>query len=313
MSRAIEYRYETLADGVAVIRATHASGHYQNVYVLGAPGDAALVDAADPGDEAGIIGALEANGFSSSDFARLIITHEHGDHYGSAAALAEWGTRMEVVAHVHAAWVMGLRRSRYVGPPWPCGLPTREAFDAWVDAQPEPVRTDRLLWDGDGLTIGDAAWRVHHLPGHADGHVVLHDPAAGVALTGDVIQGCSEAVGWLGLFTDVASHHESMTRLAGLDASLVLMGHHNPLSGPRVAEEIARSQARLTELSGIVRDGLAAGVTEVEQLGRLAYRTIFAVELDAVPGYVATTINALLADLALRGRATLTRPPDRWE
>ncbi|MFN0131363.1 MAG: MBL fold metallo-hydrolase [Phycisphaerales bacterium] len=44
---------------------------------------------------------------------------------------------------------------------------------------------DRLIDEGETLTIGGRAWRVLHTPGHSPGGITLHSP--GVALVGDAL------------------------------------------------------------------------------------------------------------------------------
>src|SRR6185312_1451210 len=43
----------------------------------------------------------------------------------------------------------------------------------------------RLVDEGDIVDAGGRRWRILHLPGHADGHIALHDEAGGRLLGGD--------------------------------------------------------------------------------------------------------------------------------
>jgi glyoxylase-like metal-dependent hydrolase (beta-lactamase superfamily II) len=54
-----------------------------------------------------------------------------------------------------------------------------------LDAEPLPVRPDRLLADGDTVEIGDLVFDVVHLQGHTEGSVAL---ALGGDATGGVVQ-----------------------------------------------------------------------------------------------------------------------------
>ena len=51
------------------------------------------------------------------------------------------------------------------------------------------MKTDRLLVDGEVLTLGPMRWRVLHTPGHAQGHVCLYDEASRAAVVGDMVAG----------------------------------------------------------------------------------------------------------------------------
>ncbi|HUW84770.1 MAG TPA: MBL fold metallo-hydrolase [Phycisphaerae bacterium] len=307
MDQELEYRYEPVAESVAALRVVGPDEHFQNVYVLGEKGSAALVDASVPEMAADLIRTLQANGWTPDDFRYLIITHEHGDHYGSAAALARWAKSAEVLAHVSAAWVMSQRRSRFVQCPWPFGEPTAERFAQWQKSQPATVHTNRLLWDGDKLQIAGKTWQVLHVPGHAAGHILLVDREGGVTIAGDVIQGCREAKGWLGLFEDIRAQRQSLQRLLELESKLLLMGHHHPLTGEQIGEDIDAASQRLDDLLEAVCEGLKGGTNELEALARLAFRRIFGNEPDPVPSYALTTVNAVLAELSFQNLARLNR------
>ena len=45
----------------------------------------------------------------------------------------------------------------------------------------------RLVDEGDVVQAGGRNWRVLHLPGHADGHIALHDDEGGRLIGGDVL------------------------------------------------------------------------------------------------------------------------------
>ena len=47
--------------------------------------------------------------------------------------------------------------------------------------------TDRWLFDGDTVTLGETTWEVIHCPGHTPGHVVFFNREAGFAQVGDVL------------------------------------------------------------------------------------------------------------------------------
>jgi glyoxylase-like metal-dependent hydrolase (beta-lactamase superfamily II) len=61
-----------------------------------------LVDTGCPSDEVAIHAALAAQDVTLADLALIVITHGHGDHFGSAAAL-KTGSSAAVAAR--AAWV----------------------------------------------------------------------------------------------------------------------------------------------------------------------------------------------------------------
>lgn len=73
--------------------------------------------------------------------ALIVTSHQHFDHWQALEALAE-ATGAPTAAHA-------------------------------LDAEPLPVTPDRLLADGDTVTVGDLTFDVIHLQGHTEGSVAL--------------------------------------------------------------------------------------------------------------------------------------------
>ncbi|MEU7769239.1 MBL fold metallo-hydrolase [Nocardia sp. NPDC049190] len=96
-----------------------------------------LIDAANEADRIAALVAQEAPG----QVQLIVTTHQHRDH---------WLALTETTA------ATGARTAAHT-----------------LDADPLPVRPDRLLADGDTLTIGDLVFDVIHLRGHTPGSVTL--------------------------------------------------------------------------------------------------------------------------------------------
>lgn len=154
---------------------------------------------------------------------RIVLTHWHEDHAGSAAELAA-RHGAEVVAHRLEAPVI---RGEAAGAP-----PVLHAFEVPIRAAVPPLppappcRVDREVEDGDALGFGDGAMVVA-VPGDTDGSIALHLPGPGVPFTGDAVANVGRTT--LGVFnTDRARAVGSLRRLAGLDVSTVVFGHGIP-------------------------------------------------------------------------------------
>ena len=140
-----------------------------NAYLVAddATGDALIVDApAGVTDE--VVAAAREAGWRVG---LIVITHTHWDHVADAATLRT-ATGVELAAHPLAVEPLA-RPASLLGDELPVPV--------------APVATDRLLNDGDTVTLGNHTLRVMHLPGHDPSHIVLVGEAERVFLGGDVL------------------------------------------------------------------------------------------------------------------------------
>ncbi len=137
-----------------------------NAYIVGDPAThrATVVD---PGDEAHrLLAVLARLGFSVDV---IIATHAHFDHVGAVRPLVE-ATGAPFLLFVHELPVLEAAADRAA------------LFGITIPTPPSP---DRLLHEGDTVSMGGGTFRVVHTPGHSPGHMCLIGD--GLALVGDVI------------------------------------------------------------------------------------------------------------------------------
>lgn len=155
---------------------------------------------------------------------RIVLTHWHEDHTGSAAELAA-RHGAQVVAHRSEAPVI---RGEAAGAPAVLEefeIPIRAALPPLPPAP--PCRVDREVEDGDVLDFGGGAVVVA-VPGHTDGSIALHLPGPRVLFTGDAVANVGRTM--LGVFnTDRGRAVASLHRLAELDVDTAVFGHGDPL------------------------------------------------------------------------------------
>lgn len=139
-----------------------------NVYLVADldTGEALAIDAAQETAQA-VTAAAAERGWTVRE---IVITHSHWDHIADAVAMKE-------ALGVPIAAPQGAEEA----------LANPGSFFGGLDFEILPVTPDRTLGEGDEIVLGGHRFAVLHLPGHEPHHIALHDAAAEVLLSGDVI------------------------------------------------------------------------------------------------------------------------------
>lgn len=174
-----------------------------------------LIDCGYAGSSGAIGRAIEAQGRAPAELRRVVITHGHPDHAGSARELAEAGATILIHpadgAALRTRWADLARR------------PTRGRLFAAMT--PEPM-TFQPIEDGDVLPMLGGL-RVVHTPGHTPGSVCLYGARDRVLFVGDTLQRRFGRVSFAsGLYSDDhAAARRAVKRLAELDVERVVFSH----------------------------------------------------------------------------------------
>lgn len=210
------------------------AGDFTNAYaVRDEDGQVTLIDTGLKFSANKVSKALRSVGIEHSDVARILISHVHSDHAGSAATMAD---RTDASVSVHSDDAVFLRTG--TTPPLDQSLRLGRFFSRFAGKGQAftPVEPADELVDGRLLPYGGGL-RVLHTPGHSPGHVsFLHEPS-GVLVTGDALFNVLGRLGWSVPFfcTDFRMSQRTAQRFTELDFSTVAFMH-----GPHVADDAQR-------------------------------------------------------------------------
>ncbi|MBK8261871.1 MAG: MBL fold metallo-hydrolase [Nannocystis sp.] len=154
-------------------------------------------------EQATLDAAIAARIDAGAEVVGVVITHHHGDHVGYAAALRD---RLGAPLFAHPA-----------------------------TAARVPFAVDAALVDGDVIELGDGvALAAIHTPGHAPGHLVLHERQSDVVYAGDLVAGVGTILVDPSDDGDMAAYLASLEKIAALAPRRLIPAH-----GPVITEPAA--------------------------------------------------------------------------
>lgn len=214
--------------GLHRVRLGGTNTHLLNAYLWLDEGGVTLIDTGAVGSGPALAAELSRLGRGREDVRRIVLTHFHEDHTGSAAEVAAWAGAVVVAGRADAPFIRG----EEAGPPpvfTEAEKTLHQAVSAGLPPAP-PCRVDQEVDEGDRLDFAGGA-EVLAVPGHTPGSIALHLPRHGLLFTGD---GIAESDGQilLGPFnTDRVQAWESLRRQADLPVDVACFGHGNPVIG----------------------------------------------------------------------------------
>lgn len=118
------------------------------------PAGAILVDGGMPQAADMLLKNLQAAGVQPRDVRMIVHSHAHADHAGPLAALQR-ATGATLVSNAESAWLLARGGS--------------DDLHFGDDLVFPPAQADRIVHDGEAVTLGGVALTVHFIPGHTPG------------------------------------------------------------------------------------------------------------------------------------------------
>ena len=223
-----------------------------NSYLLEDRDAVTIVDAGAPGYWNALPAELAAMGRRLDDVRAVVLTHAHTDHIGFAERLRK---ERGVPVHVHRDDVPLTRKPAYPGFKGSINIGATLRFVAFAlrngMARIPPILEVSTFADGEVIDVPGRP-RVLHVPGHSEGMSALHVASRDAVFLGDAFVTLDVLSGATGprmspFNADRHRAYDSLARLDGIEARLVLPGHGAPwIDGLREALARVRAAGRPT-------------------------------------------------------------------
>lgn len=227
---------------IEVAEGIHRLGtDYHNFYVVTEGGKATVVDAGCSKEWPKLVDGLSKLALAPTDVEAIIVTHAHADHLGFGKEAAGAGLAIKVHEEEKTR-ALGTYKGKAAVKPTELPLYRLDTLKfliallrVGIMKQP-PLAEVETFRDGDTLNLPGSP-TVIHTPGHTEGHASFVFPDRRVLFSGDalvtrdLLSDSATQPQMLGdkFHNNPSLARESLSRLAKVDADLILPGHGDPL------------------------------------------------------------------------------------
>jgi glyoxylase-like metal-dependent hydrolase (beta-lactamase superfamily II) len=219
--------------------------------------------------------ALGEHGRQVEDLERIVITHQHMDHFGLLAILAARSGAEVCALDRLASWLERFPDSTEADDAFAEAIMKRHgipedmvmvlrALSRQYRAWGADATATALLADGGTLGFAGRSWTIHHRPGHSPTDTVFHDERSGELIAGDHLIRHISSNPLLTRPLDgdgerpkaLVAYIASMKATQAMDVSVVLPGHGETFGGHRelIDERLRMHDRRARKLLGLVAD-----------------------------------------------------------
>lgn len=203
---------------------------FVNAYLLETQTGLVLIDTGVSNSTDKILSAVASLGKKPGDIKHILVTHLHGDHTGSLAALKK-ATGAPAYMHSLDAQMVRIGQAGRPFQPGP-GLLSRFIIFLMSRRGPtliESAEVENELSDGQILD-SVVGIKVIHAPGHAAGQVAFLIPLHGGILVAADSCGNRSGLAYPPIFEDMDTGMQSLKKLSTLDFEVAVFGHGKPIT-----------------------------------------------------------------------------------
>jgi len=220
--------------------------------------------------------ALGEHGRRIEDLERIVITHQHMDHFGLVSILVDRSGAEVCALDRLASWLERFGESTEEDDAFAEAIMLRHGIPGDMVMVLRALSRQYRAWGAsatattllaDGATLGFAGrnWRVHHRPGHSPSDTVFHDERSGELIAGDhLIRHISSNPLLTRPLADgdgdrpkaLVAYIASMKATQAMDVEVVLPGHGEAFGEHRalIDERLRMHDRRARKLHGLVEE-----------------------------------------------------------
>ncbi len=179
-------------------------------------------------------------GVANEAVKQLVVTHAHPDHVMAIPRFRAMFPGVCVAASSVAAQTLATEKAIAAF----CDIDQAltgfllQAGSIHEEHRPEPleekkIAVDRVLKEGDAVTVGSLSFQVLETPGHSDCSLSFHEPSLGVLIVSDAtgFYMPGDHSWWPCYFGDYGKYLGSIRRLAELGAEVLCLSHNAVIRG----------------------------------------------------------------------------------
>jgi glyoxylase-like metal-dependent hydrolase (beta-lactamase superfamily II) len=184
--------------------------------------------------KAKLIPYLKEIGLPATRVTTIVNTHFHGDHAGGNAEIKALCQARLMAHRDEVAFIenprAGMEHYVQAYPKYNSYLGLTE--DEIAARLPRPSKVDRVLEEGDELSLSGHKFGVIHTPGHTAGSISLLDKNRGALYSGDALQ-AEGTIDSLAYYHDVDQYLGSLAKIEAMELASIVPAHgYRPFTEP---------------------------------------------------------------------------------